>query len=99
MYLILILISLAGLAVLDIRFKLAFSKNVKAASIAIGLPYLLFVAWDLFGINQRIFFKGSSPLLVGIDVFPQFPIEEVFFLVLLNYSTLVVANFLSRSKS
>lgn len=90
--------SLAGLITLDVRFKLAFAKNPKAASIAIGAPYLLFVIWDFSGIASGIFFKGKSDLLTGLMVAKDFPVEELFFLALLCYSTLIVATWFERVK-
>jgi lycopene cyclase domain-containing protein len=97
-YLGLLLISLAGLAALDFRFKLAFAKNAKAALIAIGAPYLLFVIWDFTGIASGIFFKGESNLLTGLMIAADFPVEELFFLALLCYSTLIVATWFDRGK-
>ena len=97
-YLGLLLFSLAGLATLDFRFKLAFAKNPKAATIAIGAPYLLFVIWDLSGIASGIFFKGQSNLLTGLLIAKDFPVEELFFLALLCYSTLIVATWFERVK-
>ena len=98
LYLGLLLLSLAGLVTLDVRFKLAFAKNPKAASIAIGAPYLLFVIWDFTGIASGIFFKGQSSLLTGLMVAKDFPVEELFFLALLCYSTLIVATWVERLK-
>ncbi|MEY4397903.1 MAG: hypothetical protein RLZ53_479 [Actinomycetota bacterium] len=97
-YLGLLLISLVGLVTLDIRFKLAFAKNPKAAAVAIGVPYLLFVIWDFSGIASGIFFKGESNLLTGLMIAEEFPIEELFFLALLCYSTLIVATWFERGK-
>ena len=97
-YLGLLLFSLAGLATLDFRFKLAFAKNPKAASLAIGVPYLLFVIWDLTGIASGIFFKGQSNLLTGLMIAKDFPVEELFFLAVLCYTTLIVATSLDRVK-
>ena len=97
-YLAALLLSLAGLATLDVRFKLAFAKNPKAAAVAIGVPYLIFLIWDLSGIALGIFFKGQSKFLTGIMLAKDFPIEELFFLALLCYTTLIVANWFGRSK-
>ena len=97
-YLAALLISLAGLATIDYRFKLAFAKNAKAATIAIAIPYLIFVIWDAAGIALGIFFKGQSQLLTGIMLAKDFPLEELFFLALLCYTTLIVTTWFSRSK-
>ena len=97
-YLGLLLISLAGLVTLDVRFKLAFAKKPKAATLAIAIPYVIFVIWDFTGIASGIFFKGKSELLTGLTVAKDFPIEELFFLGLLCYSTLIVAAWFDRVK-
>ena len=97
-YLAALLFSLAGLATIDFRFKLAFAKNAKAATIAIAIPYLLFVIWDAAGIALGIFFKGQSQFLTGIMIAPEFPIEELFFLALLCYTTLIASTWFARAK-
>lgn len=97
-YLAALLISLAGLATIDYRFKLAFAKNPRAAAVAIAIPYLLFVIWDTAGIALGIFFKGQSQMLTGIMIAPEFPLEELFFLALLCYTTLIVTTWFGRSK-
>lgn len=97
-YLACLLFSLVGLALLDWRFKLAFSRNWKAAATAIAVPYLIFVIWDFAGINLGIFFKGESKLLTGIMVAPHFPVEELFFLGVLCYTTLILTTSIARLK-
>jgi lycopene cyclase domain-containing protein len=93
-----LLVSLAGLAALDRKHKLAFAKNPKAATIAIAIPYLIFVIWDAAGIALGIFFKGQSQFLTGIMIAPEFPIEELFFLALLCYTTLIASTWFARTK-
>ena len=81
--------------------KLVRTRGVemaKAAAIAIAIPYLLFVIWDAAGIALGIFFKGQSGLLTGIMLAKDFPIEELFFLALLCYTTLIVATWFGRAK-
>ena len=95
-YLSALLISLGGLVALDFRFKLAFAKNPKAAAIAIAIPYLIFVIWDATGIALGIFFKGQSRYLSGIMLAKDFPLEELFFLALLCYTTLITATWFAR---
>ena len=98
LYLGSLLISLAGLVALDLKHKLAFAKNPKAAALAVTIPYLLFVIWDAAGIALGIFFKGQSEFLTRIMIAPEFPIEELFFLALLCYTTLIVSTWFARSK-
>ena len=98
LYLGSLLVSLAGLVALDRKHKLAFAKNPKAATIAIAIPYLLFVIWDAAGIALGIFFKGQSQFLTGIMIAPEFPLEELFFLALLCYTTLIASTWFARTK-
>ena len=98
LYLSALMVSLTGLGIIDSKYKLAFAKNPKAAIVAMAIPYLLFVIWDTAGIALGIFFKGQSKFLTGIMLAKDFPIEEVFFLALLCYTTLIVSTWFDRRK-
>ena len=90
LYLAIILVSTAGVTTLDWRFRLAAwrSPGRTAAAVAIGTAF--FLLWDAAGIALGVFVKGPSPALVGVDVAPQLPLEEPFFLAFLCYLALVV---------
>jgi lycopene cyclase domain-containing protein len=47
-----------------------------------------FLAWDLAGVGLGIFFEGEQDLLVGVDLAPDVPLEELFFLILLHLSAM-----------
>jgi lycopene cyclase domain-containing protein len=89
-YLIGLVFSIIGLALFDWRFKLGFSTNRKAATLATVIPLIFFLLWDGAGIALGIFFRGETIHLTGLVVAPELPVEELFFLFLLNYSTLTV---------
>jgi lycopene cyclase domain-containing protein len=89
-YLIGLLFSIIGLALFDWRFKLGFSTNRKAATLATVIPLIFFLLWDGAGIALGIFFRGETSHLTGLVVAPELPVEELFFLFLLNYTTLTV---------
>jgi lycopene cyclase domain-containing protein len=89
-YLGLLLGSLAGLALLDWRFKLAFAVNGLASFWAILIPSAYLLIWDAVGIWLGIFFIGETDLLTGVLLAPNMPLEEPFFLLLLCYTTLIV---------
>ena len=55
---------------------------------AIGVAF--FILWDVAGIALGIFFRGASPFLSGWQLAPELPIEELFFLIVLCYTTLLV---------
>ena len=56
--------------------------------IAVGL--VIFIVWDLLGIGLGIFFEGDSRYTSGISLAPELPLEEIFFLALLCYVTLLI---------
>jgi lycopene cyclase domain-containing protein len=88
LYLSGLVFSIVGTGLLDWRFKLAFSQNTKAALLTTLIPLIFFLLWDGAGIALGIFFRGPSAHLTGLVVAPELPIEELFFLFLLNYTSL-----------
>jgi lycopene cyclase domain-containing protein len=88
LYLGALLISLAGMVVLDLRFRLFFAVAPVRAAIVLALGIAFFVVWDLAGIGAGIFFRGNPGLLTGVQVAPELPLEELFFLALLCYLTM-----------
>ena len=90
LYLLALLVSLAGLVTLDHRFKLVFFKDWLAGTVSIAVGVAFFLAWDLAGIFSGIFFRGQTHGLTGLMIAPELPLEEVFFLILLCYTTLEV---------
>ena len=95
-YLAGLIFSIIGLGLFDWRFKLGFSSNKKAAALATLLPLVFFLGWDGAGIALGIFFRGETSHLTGFVIAPELPLEELFFLFLLNYTTLTVFIALKR---
>lgn len=95
LYLIGLLTSIAGLALLDFKHKLAFAKNAKYI-FAILVSVVFFLAWDYAGISLGIFFRGETKLLSGYLLSNELPLEELFFLILLSYNALLLLQFFSR---
>ena len=89
-YLTALLVSLAGLATLDWRFRVAAFDQPRRALITVAVAVAVFLVWDLVGVGLGIFFIGDAPYLSGIVIAPEVPLEEVFFLVLLTYQTLLL---------
>ena len=50
---------------------------------------MFFLAWDLVGIANGLFWHGENSLTLGVFVAPELPLEEVFFLAFLGYQTMV----------
>lgn len=89
-YLFSLLLSLAGLGLIDHRLKLAFFNDAKRTLSAIVPALVIFVLWDIAGIALGIFSHGESKFSLPFTVFPEFPLEEFFFLFLLCYVTLLL---------
>lgn len=96
LYLIALVISIAGIALLDRRHKLAFWVDAKASTLSIAIGVAVFLVWDIVGIALGIFFRGNAPHLSGLLLAPELPLEELFFLILLCYNTLVVYRWVKK---
>ncbi|MCW4385618.1 lycopene cyclase domain-containing protein [Salinibacterium sp. SYSU T00001] len=88
-YLAALLISLFCMTLLDRRFTLFFWRDARRAALVMTLGLVFFLAWDAGGIGLDIFHRGGSPWMTGIELAPELPLEEVFFLALLCYVTMV----------
>lgn len=89
-YLFALLGAILGTGLLDWRHKLALFGGAPArTSIIVGVGVVFFLLWDVVGIAEGVFFRGSGPWMTGILMGPELPLEELFFLILLCYSTLV----------
>jgi lycopene cyclase domain-containing protein len=96
LYLLSLCFSLAGLALLDYRYKLAFWNKPRQTTWTIFATVTVFIVWDIIGILLGIFFHGGSPWTLPVRILPEFPIEELFFLTLLCYVTLLLYRGLDR---
>lgn len=92
LYLVILLSTIACMMLLDRRFALFFWRDARRASLVLGLGVLFFVLWDVAGIALGIFLRGQNDISTGIMLGPEFPLEELVFLVFLCYLTMVVFN-------
>ena len=98
-YLSALLISIAGLIAIDFRQKLALFVSPLATVISVGAAVVVFLIWDIVGIAHGIFFRGSAPHLSGVLLGTELPLEELFFLILLSYNTLIVYQIFARKRA
>jgi lycopene cyclase domain-containing protein len=98
LYLLGLLVALTGMIVLDRRFRLFFWRDTRRAAIVLAVGLVFFLGWDLLGIHFDIFFRGETTFMTGIQLAPELPLEEPFFLVLLCYLTMNVYAFLSSGR-
>ena len=96
LYLAALLISLFGMVMLDRRFRLFFFTDARRAAIVLSIGVAFFLVWDLVGIGTGVFFRGETSFMTGLQIAPELPIEEVFFLALLCYLTMNVIGFVDR---
>ena len=98
LYLAALLVALTGMVVLDVRFGLFFRVAPVRAAIVLVAGIAFFLVWDLAGIGAGVFFRGEPGLLTGILLAPELPLEEVFFLALLCYTTMNAYGLLTRRR-
>lgn len=95
-YISILIFSIVGLLLADWRYKLAFWSNKIASIKAIGFTMLLLYIFDIAGVVNKIF-STNPKYVVGIYlVSPNLPIEEILFLFLLCYSTLIIYKTVER---
>jgi lycopene cyclase domain-containing protein len=97
LYLLSLTVAISCLGLIDKRYKLAFFHNFKRTAATLLVAISLFVVWDILGINLGIFFHGGSALTLPYRIVPELPIEELFFLMLLCYVTLIVYRFIQTA--
>ena len=88
-YLAVLVVSIAGLTLVDFRMRLLIWQHPVAASLTILLGVAFFLVWDLVGIALGVFFRGNATNLSGVMLAPELPLEEPFFLILLCYFTML----------
>ncbi len=88
LYLGALLVALFGMVMLDRRFRLFFWRDARRAAIVLPVGILFFLVWDLVGVGLGVFFRGETSFMTGLQIAPEIPLEEVFFLALLCYLTM-----------
>jgi lycopene cyclase domain-containing protein len=98
LYLAGLLVGIAGMTVLDLRYRLFFRRAPLRAAIVMVVGIAFFLAWDLTGVHLGVFFPGDSAIVTGVLLAPGLPLEEVFFLALLCYCAMDFYGFLTRPR-
>lgn len=97
-YLVALLVSIAGLGLLDRRYRVAVFAQPRRALATVGIGVAVFLAWDIAGVGLGIFFRGGGGYMTGVQLAPEIPLEELFFLILLNYQTLLLWRAMTRRR-
>ncbi len=89
-YLLVLLLVIGCMVLVDARWKLfVFARPVAALAVLI-VGTAFFLMWDVAAIAAGIFLHRDSPLMTGIMVADQLPLEEVFFLFFLCYQSMIL---------
>ena len=94
-YLAALLLVIGCLGLIDWRYKLAYFNNAVQTIKVLVTAVAFFIVWDVAGIGLDIFYIGQTRYLTGISI-GEFPLEELFFLILLNYNMLLAYRFFAR---
>lgn len=89
-YFFILSFSIFGLVLLDWRYKFAFFHDWQRTAVTLVSAMAFFIIWDLLGIHFGIFFSGSSSYVLPYMILPDFPVEELLFLFLLCYISLLM---------
>lgn len=96
LYLIALLVSLAGVVAVDLRHRLFLGSSPGRAAIVLAVGLAFFLIWDVAGILFGVFARGDSAFMTGIELAPHMPIEEPIFLLFLCEVTMVLVTGLHR---
>ena len=89
-YLLTLLVSLACVVAVDLRFRLFIGRAPARAALVLGVGLAFFLAWDAAGIGLGIFMRGDGPFMLGVLLAPHLPLEEPIFLLFLCEVTMVL---------
>lgn len=98
-YLACLVVSIAGLAAVDLRYRLVLWCDRIAGAVSLATGVVALLIWDLVCVSLGVFVVAPSPWATGWMALPGIPIEEPFFLLLLSYTVLIVAAVLARFRA
>ncbi|HET6560490.1 MAG TPA: lycopene cyclase domain-containing protein [Marmoricola sp.] len=89
-YLLSLAVVLVCMALTDRRWHLFFWADPRRAAVVFASGFGLFLVWDLVALNFELYERGRSELMTGLEVAPELPVEELFFVAFLPYLTMVL---------
>ncbi|MEP7763701.1 lycopene cyclase domain-containing protein [Sanguibacter sp. 25GB23B1] len=95
-YLGALLVSFGCMLLVDHRWRVFLWANPRRAAVVLAAGVMFFVLWDVAGITTGIFERGDSPGMTGIELAPDFPLEELFFVTFLCHLTMVLHGLVAR---
>ena len=89
-YLLVLLLGLGCMALIDHRWRLVLWADARRGALVLGTGVALFLLWDVCALTLGLYRRGGSTLMTGIEIAPDLPLEEIFFILFLCYLTLVL---------
>jgi len=89
LYLGALVVSIASMTLLDRRWRLVLWADARRGVVVLLVGIALFLSWDAAAIHLGFFERGHGQALVGVEIAPHLPVEELFFVTFLCYLTLV----------
>jgi lycopene cyclase domain-containing protein len=89
-YLLSLVFVLVCMALTDRRWKLFFWADARRAAVVFTFGFALFLVWDLVALHFELYERGRSEWMTGLEVAPELPVEELFFVAFLPYLTMVL---------
>jgi lycopene cyclase domain-containing protein len=95
-YLVALLLVLACIALVDHRWRLVLWSDARRGAMVLAAGVAFFLAWDLLAVHFGFYRRSGSDLMTGVQLAPDVPVEELFFVLLLCYVTLVLHTLVER---
>jgi lycopene cyclase domain-containing protein len=95
-YLLALVAVLGCMAATDHRWRLFFWADARRAWAVFAVGFAFFLVWDLVALELALYERGRSEYMTGIEVAPELPLEELFFVAFLPYLTMVLHGLLVR---
>lgn len=83
-------VSFAAMLAVDHRWRVFWWGDRRRAAAVMATGIALFLVWDAAGILTGSFERGQSTGMTGIELAPDFPLEELVFITFLCHLTMVV---------
>lgn len=91
------LVALACVVGVDARLHLFVWADARRAGVVLAAGVALFVGWDVVAIAAGFYGRGAGTAMLGVEVVPHLPLEELVFVTFLSYVTMVVLALVRRA--
>lgn len=98
-YLLILIALIICIAAIDAKYRLFVFSQPLPALVTVLAGTGIFLLWDVIAIAGGIFLHRESPLMTGVMLGAQLPLEEAFFLFFLCYQTMVLVTGFLRWRS